>query len=170
MKKVLSCLCLVLATNGYAQEQTPEVSSNPVSTAVSVEATVSGNDAQTVVPPFRDPTVPSQKILERLRPETPSPAFSAATPVAAADERPTLPDIVVKAIVMADRDHGVAMLECGGRKLTVRLSREQLRSRQNGSNPGSLNGFTVQGQRLVVEDFSDTSLLLSTGDRTLLIQ
>ena len=182
------CLCLALATDGYAQEvvtdaviepssatMTPATASSTaksssISPTAPKVATVPGNHApEQAIPPFRDPTVPSQKILERLRSGTDLPTYSTAA-VGVSQDEPKLPDIIVKAIVLADRDHGVAMLECGGRKLTVRLSRDLLTAKPNGSAGGSLNGFAFQGQTFTIADFSDRSLLLSTGGRTLLIQ
>ena len=173
------CLCLALATDGYPQEVVTETVTKPASASESstispnepTVVTIPGSHApEQVVPAFRDPTVPSQKILERLRSEADLPMFSTTAAVASQDEPPKLPDIIVKAIVLADRDHGVVMLECGGRKLTVRLSRELLTTKSNGSTVGSLNGFAFQGQTFTVADFSDRSLLLSTGGRTLLVQ
>ena len=177
------CVCLALATDGYPQAAVTEAVTKPSSATTSpttsltisptaqTVATVPGSHApEQVVPPFRDPTVPSQKILERLRSEADLPTFSTAAAGVSQDEPPKLPDIIVKAIVLADRDHGVAMLECGGRKLTVRLSRDLLTTTPNGSTAGSLNGFAFHGQAFTVADFSARSLLLSTGGRTLLIQ
>ena len=84
-----------------------------------------------------------------------------------------LPKILVKGIVLADADHGVAMLECSGRKLVVRLSRAALPREKSDQSPATndmLNGFAADGFTFHVADFSDRTLLLKTGERTVLVQ
>lgn len=127
--------------------------------------------------PRRDPTAPSAEILKRLTAASPAMdamVHDANAPVPADTEVETaraFPELILKGLVMADRDHGTALLEAGGRRVTVRLSREAVDS---GTLPAPsaarLSGFSVQGIEFRVLDFSDRSLLLQTSDRTVLVQ
>jgi hypothetical protein len=113
----------------------------------------------------RDPTTPSAEILSRLRADMPTEArisvpadvnVEVEAPVA-----PVYPQIVLKGLVFSDPDHGSAMLESAGCRVTVRLDREDSNSR--------LAGFTLQGIEFQVLDFTDRTLLLQAPDRTLLV-
>jgi hypothetical protein len=116
----------------------------------------------------RDPTLPSVKILERLQADLAAPAIQ---PDAEAQSPSPPAEIDVKAIVLTDRDHGVAMLQCGEQKLMVRLSRRSPAATSLPAN-GSvrLDGFTIQGELFRVVDFSETSLILKSDRRTLVVQ
>jgi hypothetical protein len=83
-----------------------------------------------------DPTLPSPRILEVLNraaaeaaslnplPQQPLSGVAAALPLQpAAPTAPALPEIRLKAIVLADADHGTALLEVGGRRITLPLKR-----------------------------------------------
>lgn len=172
MRIVFWSLCFAMTTVVNAQEPfadavpgTAEVAQSP---AVPVQ---SGDQPGAPSIPPRDPTVASQKILGRLESE-PAPLTISSLAPTTTDVRPAaLPKIYVKAIVLSDPNHGVAMLQCADRKLTVRLSRDLLVPASHAiPNSARLSGFAVEGQTFYVADFSDRSLLLRTGDGTMLIQ
>lgn len=114
----------------------------------------------------RDPTAPSAEILRRLAAAAPGVdgMLNSPSDPAMADEIvevvPAFPEPILKGIVMSDPDHGTALLEAGGRRVVVPLSRGASR----------LSGFCVQGIEFQVLDFSDRSLLLQAPDRPLLVQ
>lgn len=130
-----------------------------------------------------DPTMPSAKIRERLAGNVASGAIVSAVttppPPALANAPAALPDFELKAIVMSDVNRGTALLECNGRKIVVPLVRAEKKSgapspsaheKNSHSQRGRLHGFTFQGQTYTVEDFSSSTLLLKSGDRSLLVQ
>lgn len=125
----------------------------------------------------RDPTAPSAEILERLNLATPMVDAFAGEPAAPApaDEvaqvAPAFPEIILKGLVLSDSDHGTALLEAAGRRVTVRLSREPADAAVlPAANASRLSGFSIQGIEFYVLDFSDRSLLLQAADRTILVQ
>lgn len=126
-----------------------------------------------------DPTMPSASIRERLQAQAPAApiAETPTTQTPAAKPLPALPEFDLKAIVLADADRGTALLQCNERTIVVPLARLQTnrsstapKSTGAHTQPERLRGFTVQGQTFVVEDFSRSTLLLRTGERTLLVQ
>ena len=194
----LCCVCWAIALPAIAEEPAQLLDQNSQSAVTTVQsvttdegkaagssvtvseprtdAAAGQNDVQPVrtQDELRDPTVPSPEILERLKQER-APVAVIDTPqgtpqIAIAP----LPKIVVKAIVLVDADHGVAMLDCSGRKLIVRLARESLDAAvehdPNAATGQRLNGFTADGFTFRVAEFSDQSLLLKAGDRSLLVQ
>ena len=112
----------------------------------------------------RDPTVPSPEILQRLHQPSAEPLVEESAAAVPQTDIAPLPKILVKAIVLTDAHHGVAMLECAGQKLIVRLSRDLPQTDE------MLQGFNAEGFTFHVADFSDRTLLLKTGNRTLLVQ
>jgi hypothetical protein len=172
MKAKWCLLPLLLVNISHAQEPAESVVNEPIAvTQPMAEPPVSRGD----------PTVPSAKILQRLQslvpasvPTVEADTLPTAAPAAAPKAPDLLPDFDLKAIVMADAHRGTALLECNGRMIVVPLSRavtrpQPISSAASDSNQ-RLRGFSVQGQTFTVEDFSSTTLLLRTGERTLLVQ
>ncbi len=106
----------------------------------------------------QDPTVPSSQILERLGREQPHSAV--ASPSAMIKERPTPPELKLKAVVMTDSDHGIALIEVDGRRIRIRLSRPD----------SKLDSIAIQGSTYHVQKFSARSVLLENNGQSLLVQ
>ncbi len=108
----------------------------------------------------QDPTVPSPKIIERLRESTTTPA---ATRQASAEVKPQPSKISIrlKAIVLADPDHGSAILEVEGRRLSLQLDRLHL---------NQTTRIKLDEEELWVEDFSTHMIQLRSQDRTIIVR
>ena len=110
----------------------------------------------------QDPTVPSQAIVEKLRKET----------SATADQiTKTAPKMKLKAIVLIDRDHGVATIEADGQRIRVRLDRSLASDLKLATKPEKLvEAVQIGGVQFTVEDFSARTIVLTDGMRRVLVQ
>ena len=120
----------------------------------------------------QDPTVPSAQILERLHHEQPTPVVTLPFTNPFVQEQLALPVLKLKALVMADSDHGTALIEVEGRRVRLRLARlatDQLAAPEP-SAPSVLDGVVIQGLTYHVQGFSARSVLLTNHSQTLLIQ
>jgi hypothetical protein len=110
----------------------------------------------------QDPTVPSQEIASRMK----GVQRQTETPVS---DAPTI--LKLRAIVLLDLDHGMAIVECDGRRFRITLDRTSIAARTANANAVSpLESIPVQGKKYFVEDFSSKAIALSDGNTTILIQ
>jgi hypothetical protein len=114
----------------------------------------------------QDPTVPSQAILEKLKKENSSVTNEVAR---------SSPKMKLKAIVMIDRDHGVATIEADGQRFRVRLERSsesELKSRTVAAPNATrvVEAVQIGGVQYTVEDFSTRTIVLTDGVRRVLVQ
>ncbi len=110
----------------------------------------------------QDPTVPSQAILDKLKKES-SLATNEVTKVS--------PKMKLKAIVMIDRDHGVATIEADGQRLRVRLDRGLSSNAKSLTKTESVaEAVQIGGVQYTVEDFSSRTIVLTDGMRRVLVQ
>lgn len=110
----------------------------------------------------QDPTVPSQAIIDKLKKETSSTADQATT---------TALKMKLKAIVMIDRDHGVATIEADGQRFRIRLDRSLSSNLKTATKPESVvEAVQIGGVQYTVEDFSARTIVLTDGMRRLLVQ
>ena len=110
----------------------------------------------------QDPTVPSQAIVEKLRKETSATADQVAK---------TAPKMKLKAIVLIDRDHGVATIEADGQRIRVRLDRSLASDLKSATKPESfVEAVQIGGVQYTVEDFSARTIVLTDGMRRVLVQ
>ncbi len=110
----------------------------------------------------QDPTVPSQSILDKLKKEN-STATNEVTKA--------FPKMKLKAIVMIDRDHGVATIEVDGQRFRIRLDRSlpnNLKSLTRTENV--VEAVQIGGVQYTVEDFSARTIVLTDGIRRFLVQ
>ena len=112
----------------------------------------------------RDPTKPSEQMLERIRTSIRGPAVS--EPVAKVPTKEStvsapaaMPHFHLRAIVMSDADHGSVILKVDDKSITLKLDREQIQRFQD-NLPPSQSGFTVGGVFYAIEDFTEHSILL----------
>ncbi len=120
----------------------------------------------------QDPTVPSAKILERLGRGQPASVVASPSVSPSAQIQLPPPMLKLKAVVMTDSDHGVALIEVDSRRLRLRLSRpatEQANASE-ASTQASLDDVVIQGSTYHVQSFSARSILLSNSIQTLLVQ
>ena len=118
----------------------------------------------------QDPTKPSSQILERLHSGVPE-------AVATNTERRTMPTIKIKAIVMRDKDNGIALLDINGRKVRLNLERsalpqtlasDQISEAVQPTSP--LGGLEIEGVFYRVEEFTPHSILLNAQGHKLLVK
>lgn len=118
----------------------------------------------------QDPTVPSSQILERLQqhPATVGPSTSSPPDQA----RSVPPSLKLKAVVMADSEHGIALIEVDGRRVRLRLSpaTTERGAAPKSATPPDGDGVVIQGSTYYVQSFSARSILLSNYSDTLLVQ
>ena len=110
---------------------------------------------------YRDPTVPSARLLERLKASLPSASSTSVKtePRNRGVGLATAPDMRLKALVLGDADHASAILSVNGKSISLNLSRDKLRG-QFGETAEAAMGFRIGGISYVVEDFSEHSILL----------
>lgn len=115
----------------------------------------------------KDPTVPSAAILKRLNGHIPAvaPVAPAAPSVAA-----PAPSIRLKAIVMNDRDHGIAIVVSGDQRFQLRLERKETypTSRPSDST-ASLPGFQLHGVDYTLVDFYDRTIILTDSVKRIMV-
>lgn len=110
----------------------------------------------------QDPTVPSQAIVEKLNKGT-SPTTNEVTK--------TAPKMKLKAIVLIDRDHGVATIEADGQRFRLRLDRNLTSDMKSATKAESaVEAVQIGGVQYIVEDFSARTIVLSDGMRRVLVQ
>ena len=120
----------------------------------------------------QDPTVPSAQILERLHHEQPTPVVRLPFTNPLVQEQLALPVLKLKALVLADSDHGTALIEVEGRRIRLRLVRpatDQLAAPLPATSQ-DLDGVVIQNSTYHVQSFSSRSILLSNDSHTLLVQ
>ena len=95
-----------------------------------------------------DPTTPSSKLLERIRPE---PAVTTASVDSESENTRLLQQLKMKAMVLRDADNGTALVSLGkAQTYTVRL-RRMGRSTQ-------ATRLDIGSHRIAVQEFSSTSI------------
>ncbi len=128
--------------------------------------------------PSRDPTAPSDKIMEKLAPmlgevagsmgmapaKSGKPAAAEGEEGGEEDEEVSKPALLLKAIVLSDKDHGMALIELGKRKVRLSLVRKAAGAAPTNERADTV---TIDDIDYTVEDFSDHSLVLTSADKKL---
>ena len=117
----------------------------------------------------QDPTLPSQALVQRLQLE------KAVTAPPLSENRPA---IHLKALVMADADHGMALLEADSRRFVVQLDRALLNAKpeevkeelEQVDQRDPRSRIELSHGAFYVEDFSATSIVLSNGQQQITIR
>lgn len=110
----------------------------------------------------QDPTLPNAAILERLNGHIPMAAIPEA--------RPT-PSIKMRAMVMNDRNRGIAILESEGQRYQLRLERPNTAQKgSTASTPDSLHRVQIQGVEYSLLDFYDRTIILTDSVKRIIVQ
>lgn len=112
----------------------------------------------------QDPTMPSKAVMALMNGEPPK---------AESKEEPEEPKVKLKAIVLRDDDHGSAIIEIDERRVRLPLDRSLLNSSKLNSEANTTGRNAKVQIGLVqysVEDFSPTAIVLSHGNKRLIVQ